>query len=87
MIREKVKAHLVEDWCHAWRWWSLRFNAAGLFILGWVQFDPAAAMSIWNAMPFEVRKALPPTFLSWIGFALFGLSMLSRVVKQPKRDG
>jgi hypothetical protein len=61
---------------------SLRFNALGLLILGWVQFDPVSALSVWNMMPPGVRGVIPPTFLTYVGMGLFALSMLSRVVKQ-----
>lgn len=77
---------LVDRWTSAWRWWSMRFNALGLIILSWVQFDPVGALGVWNMMPGPVREVLPPRFVTYIGIGLFALSMLARVVKQ-KPDG
>lgn len=85
----KIKDHLVDNWYLAWRWWSMRLNAIGLVILSYVQFDPIGALQVWNMMPHPVRMFLPSNFLMIIGLILFGLSMLARVVKQPKlhKDG
>jgi hypothetical protein len=78
---------LIEDWARKWwRLWSVRLNAIGLGILGWVQFDPVGAIAVWNMMPPDVRRVLPPNIVTLIGLALFGLSMLARVVAQPKLE-
>lgn len=83
----KIANFLVDNWKQAWRWWSLRFNALGLVILSWVSFDPVSVLAVWNLMPPHVRAFLPPNFLTFIGLALFGLSMLARMVKQKPKDG
>lgn len=76
---------LIEDWASKWwRLWSVRLNAIGLAILGWVQFDPVGAVAVWNMMPLDVRRVLPPNIVMLIGLALFGLSMIARLVQQPK---
>lgn len=67
-----------------WRLWSIRLNAIGLAILGYVQFDPTGALAVWNMLPYEVRRIAPPNILTIVGMALFGLSMLARLVHQPK---
>ena len=77
-----VKNRLVSDWRNAWRWWSLRFNAAGLAILAWVSFDPVGVLAVWIMMPIQVRQFLPPNFLTIAGLVLFALSMIARMVKQ-----
>jgi hypothetical protein len=77
----------VNDVGNVWRWWSMRFNAVGLLILGWVQIDPVSALSVWNMMPAAARDVLPKHFISYAGLILFALGMLSRIVKQPKLDG
>jgi hypothetical protein len=79
-----IKDRLVGDAGRWWRWWSLRFNAVGFAILSWVQFDPVGALHVWNMMPPQVRAVLPQNFLMIVGLILIVLSMLSRVVKQPK---
>jgi hypothetical protein len=80
----KLKKLLVDNWCLAWRWWSMRFNALGLLILGYVQFDPVGALGVWNMMPHPVKSVLPQNFVAIAGMTLFALSMLARIVKQPK---
>lgn len=77
----------IDDWCRKWwRLWSIRLNAIGLAILGYVQFDPVGALGVWNMLPFEVRRVVPNNILAIVGVALFGLSMLARLVKQPKLE-
>lgn len=75
---------LIENARQFWRFWSVRFNALGIAILGWVQFDPVGALAVWNMMPASVRQVLPSNLLTIIGIALFALSILARVVAQPK---
>jgi len=82
---DRLKDRLVDDWCFYWHWWSVRFNAVGIAILGFVSFDPVGALSIWNMMPPHVKAVLPPNFLTFAGLALFALSMLARVVKQKPK--
>lgn len=79
-----VRARLVDDARNVLRWWSTRFNIVGAAILSWVQFDPVHTLGVWNMMPPEVRRILPPSTLAIVGFVLLGLGMLSRLVKQPK---
>lgn len=84
---KRLKDRLVANWRSAWRWWSIRLNALGLLILGLVQFDPVAALYVWSLMPPAVQAILPRNFLTIIGLALFALSMIARLVKQPKASG
>lgn len=68
----------------AWKLWSLRLNAVGLALLSWVYIDPVSALGIWNMMPAEARSFLPRDIVTHIGMGLFALSMIARLVKQPK---
>lgn len=80
-----MKLALVESWTTVlWHSFSTRLNAIGLLILGWFQVDPVSVLSVWNSMPAVVRENLPPRFVLWVGMACFALSMLSRIVRQPK---
>lgn len=69
-----------------WKLWSIRLNAIGLAILGYIQIDPIGALGVWNMMPAEVRRYLPPQLLLLIGMIFFALSMLARLVRQPKLE-
>lgn len=75
---------LLPHWRVLWRSWSVRLNALGLAILAWFAFDPVSLLAVWNMMPAAVRDLIPQQFLSVIGAALFALSMIARLVKQPK---
>jgi len=77
---------LIPDIKLVWRMWSVRLNAIGLAILAWVQIDPVSVLAVWNMMPYDVRHALPSNTISIIGMIVFGLSMLARVVRQPKLE-
>ena len=81
---QKIQARLVDGWRAAWRWWSIRLNALGLLILGFVQFDPVGALYVWSLMPSAVQAVLPRNFLLILGLALFALAMIARLVRQPK---
>lgn len=79
-----MKLKLLPHWRVLWRSWSVRLNALGLAILAWFAFDPVSLLAVWNMMPAAVRDIIPQQFLSVIGAALFALSMIARLVKQPK---
>lgn len=75
---------LLPHWRVLWRSWSVRLNALGILILGWIAVDPVSLLYVWSMMPVEVRDLVPAQFLSLIGAVLFGLSMIARLVRQPK---
>ena len=79
-----IKGHLVPEARAWWRLWSIRLNGIGLAILAWVQIDPVSVLAVWNMMPAAVTRAVPASALMWIGMALFALSMIARLVVQPK---
>ena len=79
-----IREHLVPEARDWWRLASIRLNAIGLLILGWVQFDPVGVLTVWNLMPPAVTRAIPATAVTWLGMALFALSMLARLVVQPR---
>lgn len=79
-----MKLKLLPHWRVLWRSWSVRLNALGVFILGWFAVDPVSLLAVWNMMPAPVRDLIPEQFLSTIGVLLFALSMLARLVRQPK---
>lgn len=76
--------HLVPEAREWWKLWSIRLNALGLAILAWVQLDPVSVLAVWNMMPAAVTRLVPSSALTVIGMALFALSMIARLVTQPK---
>ena len=81
-----IKTHIVPEVRQAWRWWSMRFNAIGLAILAWVQFDPVSVLTVWNMMPRQVQTLVPAHALSVLALVFFALAMLARIVRQPKLE-
>lgn len=75
---------LLPHWRELWRSWSVRLNALGLAILGWFAIDPVSLLAVWNMMPAGVHDLFPSQIISVLGAVLFGLSMLARLVRQPK---
>lgn len=77
---------LIENCKQWWRLWSIRLNAIGLAVLAYIQFDPVGALGVWNMMPGPVARAIPAQAVTAIGMALFALSMIARLVHQPKLE-
>jgi uncharacterized membrane protein YGL010W len=75
--------HLVDNARNWWKLWSIRLNAIGLAILGWISFDPVGVLAVWNMMPPAVHDNFPPRTMLVIGGLFFMLSMIARLVKQP----
>lgn len=84
--RAFLRARLIPDLRHAWRMWSVRLNAVGLAVLAWVQIDPVSVLAVWNMMPPAVRAHLPAHFVLPVASTLFALSLLARLVRQPKLE-
>lgn len=79
-----MKLKLLPHWRVLWRSWSVRLNAVGIALLGWFAVDPVSLLAVWNMMPAPVRDLIPEQFLSTIGAGLFALSLIARLVRQPK---
>lgn len=77
---------LIPHWRAMWRAWSVRLNAIGLAILTWFAIDPVSLLAVWNMMPAAVHQIIPAQVASILGAILFALSMLARVVRQPKLE-
>lgn len=75
---------LITEWRSAWRYWSVKLNALGMFVMGLLWFDPTAVLYVVNLMPPGFRHALPAHMDVVIGGLFFGLAMISRMVSQPK---
>lgn len=84
---DRLRARLVDECRDWWRWWSVRLNAIGLAIMGWLAFDPVSLLYVWNLLPRDVRNLLPDLPVTAIGAALFALALIARLVRQPKIEG
>ena len=77
---------LISDWRKAWRFWSVRFAALGATVSFALAQFPEVALTLWAALPPQMRSAIPDGWMLWITFALFVGSMWGRVVKQKDLD-
>jgi hypothetical protein len=76
---------LIDGWRQqALRLWSVRISALGSLLWGAVAAFPDQMLALWNMMPGEVRGFVPERAGTWVGFALFALVILVRLVPQPK---
>jgi len=75
---------LIKQWRLFWRMWSLRFNALGTLLLGWITISPDVITLAWNSLPVEMKAYIPEKYLMYITIALFILGMVSRIIKQEK---
>jgi len=62
---------LVDEWKTAWRWFSVQSMAISVVLLG-----------AWQALPDELRAALPRSLPHWLAIALLALGIAGRLVKQ-----
>lgn len=66
-----LKAHLVDDWHKAWKWFSVQIMVlAGAINYGWAY------------IPAEFKSAIPPERLSQMTYALLGLAVFARILRQ-----
>lgn len=50
-----LKARLVDDWCNATKWWSVRWNAVGAILLPLMTMVPDMPDAVKEMFPTPVR--------------------------------
>jgi hypothetical protein len=75
---QKLKDRLVDDWCHAWRWFSVQLHAFATSVLLLLQLAPV--------LPPEVQKAIPQPWGVILTAVWAALGLYARLVKQKKPD-
>lgn len=79
-----MKLELIPTWQSFWRFWSIRFAVLGSMLLTFVTAFPDAALQAWLMMPQDLKQFLPPHYLQIVSVGLFILSIVARLIKQPK---
>lgn len=79
---ESIKARFVPDWKDWHKWWSMRLAMVVSALVSGLTTYPDVAFGLYKELPPEIRSVMPV-----IGFVLFGLVFLSRVVTQKKLQG
>lgn len=73
---------LISNWRDCWRFWSVRLQVAGVFLLGFLEAFPDAAISIWAATPADIRSQIPADAIQWFGYAIIVAGIIARVIRQ-----
>ncbi|QMV32619.1 hypothetical protein 2B_00046 [Ralstonia phage Bakoly] len=71
-----LKTHLVDDWHKAYRWLSVQ-----IMVLA------GAINAAWAYIPAEFKAAVPPERLSQMTYALLGLAVVARLIRQNAAAG
>jgi amino acid transporter len=71
----------ANKWHKKFSVWLSAINAG---ILSFTSVNPQSMISIWNALPEDLKTVLPQNFIQFISVSLIVLSVISSQVKQPK---
>lgn len=63
---------LIPEWRQAWRMFSVHCMSAA-----------AALLSTWQALPDDLRAAVPQPWVLWLAVALMVLGVVGRLIDQP----
>jgi protein-S-isoprenylcysteine O-methyltransferase Ste14 len=69
-----TRFEIVDDAKQAWRWLSMQAMTAALAVQG-----------AWVVLPDDMRATVPPDYVQWLTFALLGLGIVGRLVKQEPK--
>lgn len=75
--------NLIPEWKSAYKMWSVRLGVLGSSIVGFVTVFPDQAIQAWNVIPPELKTFIPAQYLPMIGVAIYGASLIARVIHQP----
>lgn len=70
------KVSLIPDWKDAWKFASIRFQAAGLAIMAFAEIFG----STWGSLPVTLQQKLPHA--TTVALVLFGLGLIGRILKK-----
>ena len=68
-----TRLEFVDDAKQAWRWLSMQAMTAALAVQG-----------AWAMLPDDMRTTIPAQYVQWLTFALLGLGIVGRLVKQQE---
>lgn len=81
---------LIPNWRDCWRFWSVRLQVAGVFLLGVMEVFPNVFFSIWVSVPADVAATVPVAYIRYAGYAAIFCGVVARIIRQPalhKTDG
>src|SRR5690606_19647404 len=77
---------LIPQWRLWWRLWSVRLPLIGLAVLAFFLELPDVALSVWLALPADLKSYLPPDFGKYLGYAIILGTPIARVIRQRRLD-
>lgn len=75
---------LVPYWRSFWRLVSVQLTVVGTILTGWLIASPDAVLNAWLMLPADLKAVVPPKAIPLVSMSLFVLSVLARIVRQPK---
>ena len=74
----------IPNWRKGWRMWSVRLNAVGSLLLGFLLFAPDAILSLWATIRPEAREALPAWLALGLPLVCFVGAIVARFIRQER---
>lgn len=78
--RSRLKGWLVDDWCLAWRFWSMRLIAIAAFLSAW----PESFLYLYFFVPGDLQPLLPAR--TTVIVTCLVLAFIARIIKQRSPD-
>lgn len=78
--------NLIPNWKQSWKFWSVRFGILGTILTSIALAAPEAVLYAWAALPEDIKSHMPPAVIKWMGIGIMTLSVISRLIKQPKLE-
>jgi hypothetical protein len=82
MIPLSFEQRLTDGWRQAWRWWTMRLNAIGSLLLGFILAYPTLLPDFVHQLPKPMQDKLWLAAPVWFGAVAF-----ARLWKQGHAEG
>lgn len=66
--------------------WSFIFNSIGTVALAYLTLAPDAIITMYNALPDELKSYIPVKYSLYVTLTLYILGLISQYVKQQKLE-
>ena len=86
LIQKYTKLEFVTHAKLLFKTWSVWLGSVGTILTAICQAIPDATITMWSALPDDVKSTLPPSAVSFIGPFMMAMGILSQFVKQGKLD-
>lgn len=72
----------IHNWRDGWRFWSVRIQVAGLFLITLLESIPETVYTAWEALPPELHNAIPEGAIKWVAYITLLGSIVARMIRQ-----